>query len=668
MDSDDDMPTLSAATLAALQSFKNEEKERIEKFSKLYEQAEDEFDNREKLSIDDFKEDWQLSQFWYSDKTAEILLDSLLENATKDSVICIVSAPSVYAIINKRDLNSLPTKNIYLFEFDKRFELLSGKEHFGFYDYNKPTEFREDLKGKVDILLIDPPFLEVECQKKSSETAKLLLKDYKKSKLITCTGERMKENVLNNYPGIHVTDFHPEHKNGLSNEFRCYANFECKQWKKQSEVFLNVKNGLRINEMNDIKNDNINTNTNNSHNHNRTDDDDDMNDSSNWLSNFDPPLNEDIALNEMTNAFKKISNDVLNNNKAKNIMIHSSPYNRCIQTSELLLDKIKKNNNNNNKDNSDIKIKLRVDQALSEWLNENYNLKYLPPNDDGYSMINNVNAYLNQPKSTTNNNNSILTSKTKDQLRNIKDFTWSYNQLGHCGEYGESASEFTKRCFNYLINLLQYYYTKQTSESDKEMVVFIISHGAVISTILQILLGCSIFNEIPLCSPIYFKQSTKRRSVFKLMDYDFNLNKLLTTSSDKEFFKILETPIDLTKLNSDNLRSELTIGTTGYTTIIQSIPKNNINKENNSNNSSENNVKKNRRRRNTINIGDKEKGFKEDNEKIESLKYTRSSKQLYLLNKDTSDEKVIDLEKLHSYFSGGDSDDDDDEDEDDGSG
>lgn len=42
----------------------------------------------------------------------------------------------------------------------------------------------------------------------------------------------MKENVLNNYPGIHVTDFHPEHKNGLSNEFRCYANFECKQWKK----------------------------------------------------------------------------------------------------------------------------------------------------------------------------------------------------------------------------------------------------------------------------------------------------------------------------------------------------------------------------------------------------------------------------------------------------
>lgn len=172
-----------------------------------------------------------MSQFWYSDSTAETLLDALLEDATEDTIICIASAPSVYAIINKRDPSTLPTKNIYLFEFDKRFELLCGKDHFGFYDYNEPENFREDLKGKVDVLLIDPPFLEVECQKKSSETAKLLLKDPTNSKLVTCTGERMKDNVLNNYSGVHVTDFYPEHKNGLSNEFRCYANFDCKQWK-----------------------------------------------------------------------------------------------------------------------------------------------------------------------------------------------------------------------------------------------------------------------------------------------------------------------------------------------------------------------------------------------------------------------------------------------------
>lgn len=367
----------------------------------------------------------------------------------------------------------------------------------------------------------------------------------------------------------------------------------------------------------------------------------DYDESSNWLSNFDPPLNESIASLEMESAFKKISNDILSKSRTKQIMIHSSPYNRCIQTSELLLDKIIHGKQN---DVEKINTKLRVDQALSEWLNENYNLKYLPPNDDGYSMINNVNAYLNQPSLSASN--GAFTETTKNQLRNVKDSTWSYNQLGHCGEYGESASAFTRRCFNYLINLLQYYYTKQGSEVDRQMAVVIISHGAVISTLLQILLGRSIFSEIPLCTPIYFKQSQKRRSVFKLMDYDFNLNKLLGPSTDQEFYKILDSPIDLTKLDPDNLRSELTIGTTGFTTIIQSIPKQ-IGSPKQSGGKGE----PTRRRRNTINIGDKEKDASEDN-KIESLKQTRSSRQLYLLNKNTSEEKVIDLDKLHSYFGG----------------
>lgn len=86
---------------------------------------------------------------------------------------------------------------------------------------------------------IDPPFLEEQCQQKSSETAKaLLIKDKTtktqsgdlKYKLISCTGERMKDVVKKNYPDTEITDFYPEHKNGLSNEFRCYASFEGKQW------------------------------------------------------------------------------------------------------------------------------------------------------------------------------------------------------------------------------------------------------------------------------------------------------------------------------------------------------------------------------------------------------------------------------------------------------
>ncbi|GMM31044.1 hypothetical protein DAMA08_037890 [Martiniozyma asiatica (nom. inval.)] len=360
----------------------------------------------------------------------------------------------------------------------------------------------------------------------------------------------------------------------------------------------------------------------------------------NWLSNFDPPLDIEEAASEMDAIFKKIQNNVIPQKGLKSIMIHSSPYNRCIQTSELLLDKIKNSKQFEPSVNSKCNIKLRVDQALSEWLSENYNLQYLPPNDDGYSMINNVNAYLNQPENS-DMDNEFMNGKTREQLRIVKDQMWSYNQLGHCGEYGESPSDFTKRCFNYLIYLLQYYYMQQAAEDDKQMVVFVVSHGAVISTLMQILLGRSIFNEIPVCTPIYFKQSDKRRSVFRLMDYDFNLNSLLTPSSDQEFYRILENPIDLTKLDPDNLRSELTIGTTGYTTIIQSLP--------NTKKDKDKHHKHHRKRRNTFTLGDTEHDETEEQDKVH-LKQTLSSKQLYLMNKDTSEEKIIDLEKLHSYF------------------
>lgn len=54
-----------------------------------------------------------------------------------------------------------------------------------------------------------------------------------KSRLIVCTGERMENVVTKLYrpQGLATTTFEPVHKNGLSNEFFCYANFESEQWK-----------------------------------------------------------------------------------------------------------------------------------------------------------------------------------------------------------------------------------------------------------------------------------------------------------------------------------------------------------------------------------------------------------------------------------------------------
>lgn len=237
LDSDDDL-VLSAHALAALLQFRAEESERKDAFEKLQRQLEERF-QRQRFSIDAFKEDWQLSQFWYTEATATVLARALLEGADENTVVCIASAPSVYAAITALPEEEVPTEHIYLLEYDSRFGVMAGADHFFVYDYNTPDAVPEQLRHKCHRLLIDPPFLEEECQTKLAQAARNLLapdsgettkSGDKRFKLISSTGERMRDIMKKTYPETHLTTFLPEHKNGLSNEFRCYASFECLHW------------------------------------------------------------------------------------------------------------------------------------------------------------------------------------------------------------------------------------------------------------------------------------------------------------------------------------------------------------------------------------------------------------------------------------------------------
>ncbi|SCU87388.1 LAMI_0D05886g1_1 [Lachancea mirantina] len=240
MSESDEEISLSANALAALQEFQLEEHQRQEEFQKLYEEADRKFlIGKDQTGMELFEEDWQLSQFWYTEKTASLLADALLQGADENTVVAVVSAPSVYAAILKKYGDKLPTQHIYLFEYDKRFELMAGKDKFFFYDYSKPLEFENTLKGKVDRLLIDPPFLNRHCQENSSIAAKALLAPdvgaktsfgVEKHRMMSCTGERMESIIAEIYPSTKMTTFMPEHANGLSNEFRCYADFEWDEW------------------------------------------------------------------------------------------------------------------------------------------------------------------------------------------------------------------------------------------------------------------------------------------------------------------------------------------------------------------------------------------------------------------------------------------------------
>ncbi|KAI4207964.1 MAG: hypothetical protein LQ346_000301 [Caloplaca aetnensis] len=186
------------------------------------------------LSMSMFSEDWNTSQFWYSDETAITLAEQLLDGAAAKTSIAIVSAPSVFVQLKNLLASKLEIPKLTLLEFDQRFSVFA---EFVRYDFLSPIKLPEEMKGAYDRVLCDPPFLSTDCQTKAALTVRWLSKprapDFQTPgpRWIACTGERMEALIHKLYPGIKTTTFQPRHaQNRLSNDFRCYANFDSPIW------------------------------------------------------------------------------------------------------------------------------------------------------------------------------------------------------------------------------------------------------------------------------------------------------------------------------------------------------------------------------------------------------------------------------------------------------
>lgn len=150
-----------------------------------------------------------------------------------------MSAPSVYVAIRNilASDRTISRPTVRLLEYDKRFEVV-GKD-FVYYDFEHPLRMPGDLKGRFDRIICDPPFLSEDCQTKTALTVRFLARDWATPSangsglhFVFCTGERMHGLIARLYAkiGARTTTFEPMHSKGLSNEFRCYANFECDNW------------------------------------------------------------------------------------------------------------------------------------------------------------------------------------------------------------------------------------------------------------------------------------------------------------------------------------------------------------------------------------------------------------------------------------------------------
>ena len=87
--------------------------------------------------------------------------------------------------------------------------------------------FPARLRGKVDRILADPPFLSDECLTRTAITVRALQKR-EENKIIVCTGRKMEDLVPKLFPGVRKVEFEPKHKGSLANAFGCYMNWDGK--------------------------------------------------------------------------------------------------------------------------------------------------------------------------------------------------------------------------------------------------------------------------------------------------------------------------------------------------------------------------------------------------------------------------------------------------------
>ncbi|KAK2840150.1 hypothetical protein Q5P01_013890 [Channa striata] len=208
-DSDDDVPALSAHTLAALHQFYSETRTGPAHTGS----ASDQF------AVGAVEEDWRMSQFWYSDETAAQLAEEVVREAGAGGRIACVSAPSVYQKLKQGVVEGSDRVSAVVLEYDRRFATYG--DDFIFYDYNEPLSLPASVAPQsFDVVLADPPYLSEECLSKVAKTVKHL----SKGKVLLCTGAIM-ENHAKQLLDVKMCSFLPRHNRNLSNEFRCFVNY-----------------------------------------------------------------------------------------------------------------------------------------------------------------------------------------------------------------------------------------------------------------------------------------------------------------------------------------------------------------------------------------------------------------------------------------------------------
>ncbi|KAL5282356.1 N6AMT2 family protein [Megaselia abdita] len=168
-----------------------------------------------------FAENWQLSQFWYSDETIKHISALIGKAARKKDNVALLSCPSLYISCKAVHHNTI------IFEFDDRFKI--WEKDFVKYDFNNAYDenYLDEFRHNFDIVIADPPFLSKECFEKFAFITKKIVKP--NGKILFCSGEVVEEYVAK-FLDLKKCSYKPKHTRNLGNDFTTYSNFNSDQF------------------------------------------------------------------------------------------------------------------------------------------------------------------------------------------------------------------------------------------------------------------------------------------------------------------------------------------------------------------------------------------------------------------------------------------------------
>ena len=183
-------------------------------------------------------ESWQISPVWYTPETSAALANEVLRLAEgvrasrADSspvrVACL-SCPSTFKAL-RAVRSSAPAAAAaastplasWIFEYDPRFAVFG--DAFVQYDYNAPLAVPAALLGTIDVIVMDPPFLNADCLGGFAATVRALQREAG-GPILLCTGAVMAPHARR-LLGLRPTRMPVHHANRLSNPFAAFVNYD----------------------------------------------------------------------------------------------------------------------------------------------------------------------------------------------------------------------------------------------------------------------------------------------------------------------------------------------------------------------------------------------------------------------------------------------------------